>query len=216
MPWLEAVCVARAVIVLEPDVNVVPLTVTAYPLAALVVTPTWDVPMPVLEVVNVPKATLVPVAPAQLLLVMPEVPVQKVRASSTEPLTVIWLAVLAATVPLSIEVVQAESEYVVILAKKVVLVAVGLTIPVNWMLTLVGVPVLELLAIRSRPFVENVPVQLPPEPIPLIVPTEAPVVSRPDGTPVGVTGLHEPDAVVQISTLTDLMVVEAATVKSKV
>lgn len=66
---------------------------------------------------------------------------------------------------------------------------------------------LEALAIRSRPFVVNVPVQLPPEPIPLIEPTAALVVVRPDGTPVP-AGEHEPEAESQISMFADSMVVE--------
>jgi hypothetical protein len=79
----------------------------------------------------------------------------------------------------------------------------------------VGVPVFELLAMRSRPLVVKVPVQVPPEPMPLIAPTAAPVVERPEGTPVP-AGEQDPEAVVQISILTDLMVVVWPTVKPKV
>ncbi len=78
------------------------------------VTPICEVPVPVVDGVIVPKATLEPVAPAQLVLVIPEVPVQKVKDSSTEAVTVIWLAVETAIVPVSNGVAQPESEYVVI------------------------------------------------------------------------------------------------------
>lgn len=88
-------------------------------------------PLPVDEVVSAPRFTLVPVAPEQLLLVMPDVPVQKVSVSSTVADTVIWAAVLAATVPLSIALVKLAAEYVVILAQNVVLSALGLVMPVN-------------------------------------------------------------------------------------
>lgn len=60
--------------------------------------------------VKVPNDALVPVAPLQLLVVMPEAPVQNVKDSSTVAVTVIWLVVLTATVPESTAVVQAESE----------------------------------------------------------------------------------------------------------
>jgi hypothetical protein len=155
------------------------------------------------------------VALAQLLLVMPDVPVQNVSVSSTLALTVICAAVLAATVPLSIAVDHELSEYVVTRAQKVVLSAVGLVMPVKPILTFVGEPVFELLATRRRPLVVNVPVQVPPEPIPLIVPTDALVDVKPDGTPVP-EGEQVSDAESQMSMLTDFMVVLAAGVNVNV
>ena len=86
---------------------------------------------------------------------------------------------------------------------------------VNGILTVVGVPVLELLAMRRRPFVVNVGVQVPPEPMPVIVPTPAPVVVSPAGTPV-LAGVQVPEALSQISILTDLMVVAWFTVNPNV
>jgi hypothetical protein len=129
--WVEAVWLANASMSSPPEVSVLPLTVIAYPEPALVDTPICDTPLPVDEVVSVPRLTLVPVAPEQLLFVMPDVPVQNVSVSSTVAETDIWLAVLAATVPLSRADEKALSEYVVMRAQKVVLVAVGLVTPVN-------------------------------------------------------------------------------------
>lgn len=114
VPVVDAVCDARAVMVGEPEqvgqVRVVPLIVIAYPLTPFVPTPICERPLFVELGDSEPSATLVPVAPAQLELVMPDVPVQKVRVSSTVAVTVIWLAVLAATVPVSTAVVYAVSE----------------------------------------------------------------------------------------------------------
>ena len=59
---------------------------------------------------KVPSEALVPVAPEQLLLVMPLVPVQKVSVSGTVASKLIKFAVLAATVPVSIGVAQPVSE----------------------------------------------------------------------------------------------------------
>ncbi len=78
-----------------------------------------------------------------------------------------------------------------------------------------GAPVFELLAIRSRPFVVKVPVHEPPEPMFDTVPTVALVEVKPVGTPVP-AGEQLPDAVSQISTFTDLIVVAAAAVKTNV
>jgi hypothetical protein len=91
--WLDA-CVDGtdddiAAIVFAPDVSVVPLTVIIYPLPALVVAPICDVAAPVLVVVSVPSPTDVPVAPLQLVEVMPLVPVQNVSVSGTDAETVI-------------------------------------------------------------------------------------------------------------------------------
>lgn len=73
---------------------------------------------------------------------------------------------------------------------------------VNCRLGVEGEPVFDAFAIRKRPLVVNVPVHVPPEPIPEIVPTAAPVVTRPDGTPV-LAGVHVPEAESHISILTD-------------
>ena len=110
VPWVEAAFEALAVIVNEPDVNVAPATVIAYPLPALVAAPNCEVPEPVVEVESVPKLKVEPVAPEQLLLVIPEVAEQNVSVSSTLAETVIWLAVLAATTPLSSAPVQLAAE----------------------------------------------------------------------------------------------------------
>jgi hypothetical protein len=110
LPCVEAVWAASAVIVLEPEVSVVPLTVILYPLPALVEIPICDVPLPVVLGVRVPRLTDEPVAPEQLLDVMPDVPVQNVRVSSTCADNWIGVDVLVATVPASIGVDQAASE----------------------------------------------------------------------------------------------------------
>jgi hypothetical protein len=68
---------------------------------------------------------------------------------------------------------------------------------------------------RKRPLVVKVPVQLPPEPMPLIVPTDAPVESNPDGTPVP-AGEHVPDDESQMSMFTDLIVVDVGGVNVNV
>ena len=78
--------------------------------------PIWEVPDPVVLAVSAPRLTAVPVALAQLELVMPDVPVQNVSVSSTDALSWIWLAVLDATVPVSMGVVNVASEYVVMRA----------------------------------------------------------------------------------------------------
>lgn len=103
----------------------------------------------------------------------------------------------------------------VILAQNVVFAAVGLVILLMAMLTLVGEPVLELFAIRRRPLVLKVPVHVPPEPIPLIVPTVALVDVKPEGTPVP-AGEHVPDAESQRSMFTDFMVVDCGGVNVNV
>ena len=77
---------------------------------AFVEMPICDVPLPVVLGVIVPSETVEPVALAQLELVIPLVPVQNVSVSSTCADTAIEVDVLAATVPLSIGVVQAASE----------------------------------------------------------------------------------------------------------
>ncbi len=97
----------------------------AYPLSALVPTPSWEKLLAVELALKVPSAMLDPVAPAQLELVIPEVPEQNVRDSSTDAVILISWAVLAATTPVSTAVVQAASENKVIRAKKVWLVVVG-------------------------------------------------------------------------------------------
>jgi hypothetical protein len=78
-----------------------------------------------------------------------------------------------------------------------------------------GAPVLEALAIRIRPFVVNVPVQVPPLPMLDTVPTLAPVLTKPVGSPT-LAGVQVPDAESQISILTDFIVVAETAVKTNV
>ena len=60
-------------------------------------------------------------------------PVQKTKDSGIVPVKVIWLAVLAATEPLSVtDPVVSIDAYVVIRTKNVVLEAVGLVMPSSW------------------------------------------------------------------------------------
>lgn len=95
--WLEPVAEAappNAVIVFAPDVSVAPVYVMAYPLVELVEASILLVPLAVLDEDSVPRATVDPLA-AQFTPVY----TQNDRVSSTEPETVIWLAVLAATTP---------------------------------------------------------------------------------------------------------------------
>ena len=73
---------------------------------------------------KLPKSMLLPDTVPQFVPVI-EVPVQKTKDSSITPVKLIWVAVEAATTPLSIPVVHESSEYVFILAKNVVLVVVG-------------------------------------------------------------------------------------------
>ncbi len=47
------------------------------------VTPIWEVALPVVEVESAPSETVEPVAPEQLLEVTPEVPTQNVKVSAT-------------------------------------------------------------------------------------------------------------------------------------
>ena len=110
VPCVEAAFAEFAVTVYEPAVKVAPATVMAYPLPAFVAAPSCVVPEPVVELVKVPRLNVVPVAPAQLLLVMPEAPEQKVNVSSTLAETVMAFAVLAATVPVSSAPVNAAAE----------------------------------------------------------------------------------------------------------
>src|SRR5438445_736124 len=106
-----------------------------------------EVPLPVLLVVIVPKAT---VALASV----------KVSVSSTLAVTVIWPAVEAATVPLSMPVVQAASEYVLMRAKNVALVALGLvTLPQVMVVVPVGAAELPDFTMRSLPAVAVLTVQ---------------------------------------------------------
>lgn len=100
-----------------------------------------DVPEPVVLVVKVPSATVA------------EVNVN-VRVSSTDAVTVICPAVDAATVPLSTAPVQSSLEYVFNLAKKVLLVALGLTTLPNTTVWLPdGAAELPVFLIRSEPAV---------------------------------------------------------------
>ncbi len=68
-----------------------------------------EVPLLVEEDEKVPKSMLLPETVPQFWPVI-EVPVQKVRLSSMVPVKSIWVAVEAATTPLSIPVVQESSE----------------------------------------------------------------------------------------------------------
>ena len=118
VPGLEAVWLPRAAIVGDPaqeHVRVDPLTVIEYPDVPLVEAAMTDVPVFGFKVSNVPKLTELPATVPQLVPVI-DVPVQKTSDSSIVPLSVIAVAVLAATVPVSTAVVQAASENKVILA----------------------------------------------------------------------------------------------------
>lgn len=198
-PWLLAVWLDNAVIVFSPEVRVAPLTVMEYPLAALVAADIVEVPLPVVAVVRVPSAT---VAEANV----------NVNVSSTLAVTVICPAVEAATVPESTEVVHASSEYVVILAKKVLLVALGLVTAPNTTVWLpVGAAELPVFFMRSFPAVEVLTLQ--PEASPKLVGCDDNV----DDAllnPLGV--LHAPLAVVQITASKDCKTVDEGTVNVNV
>ena len=104
VPVVETVGTVRAVIVFAPEVKVVPLTVIEYPLEAFVEALIVEVPETVELELSVPRGTAVLAS-------------VNVRASSTEAVTVTAPAVDVATVPVSIAVVQAASEYEVIRKK---------------------------------------------------------------------------------------------------
>lgn len=88
--------------------------------------------------------------------------------------------------------------------------------PLNAIVAALAVPALLAFAALKRPFVPNEPVQVPPVPRP----DGEPLIAAPDVTiPVGAPGVgntQAPDAVVQISILTDFTAVEAAVVKLNV
>ena len=95
-----ALCVPMAVIVLAPLVIVVPRKVIAYPKLAFVLALITLVPVLVAVGENTPKLTAEPVILVQFV---PLVPTQNTKLSGIVPLTTIWLAVLNATTPSSIE-----------------------------------------------------------------------------------------------------------------
>ena len=185
----DAPPVVIAVIVFVPDVNVVPLYETEYPVEALVAKVILDVPVPVAPIDSVPNAT---VAAANV----------NVNVSSTFAVTVICPAVDVATSPVSIGVVQAASENVVIRIKKVELVALGLVTDAKFaVMPAVGAPVLLAFNIRNSPAVAVLTVQDPPDPK-LEDEAKVEVLALNPGASV-----QAPDAVVQAAKLTDLIVV---------
>jgi hypothetical protein len=102
-----------------------------------------EVPELVALAENVPKSTVLPATVPQFWAVT-DVPVQNTKASFTTPVRLIWVAVEAATVPVSTGVAYPVSEYNVMRAKKVWFVVVGFwTLPNTICL---AVPVVVLLA----------------------------------------------------------------------
>jgi hypothetical protein len=95
-----------AVTVLDPDVKVAPLTVMEYPLSALVEAAICEVAVAVSAGENNWLKLIAPLVAVEqsgtplVLLIVP--PVQKIKDSGMVPVSVIWVAVLAATVPLSV------------------------------------------------------------------------------------------------------------------
>ncbi len=147
------------------------LYVIEYPLAALVEATSVDVP--------VLAAAVVIELGERLTVAAPRV---KVNASSTVALTVITPAVEAATTPVSIGVVHAASEYVVMRRKNVLLAALGFTTLSRVMVApALGAPVLLAFKTRSFVVVATLDVHTPPDPRPVgavpIVP--APALEKP-------------------------------------
>ena len=157
----------------------------------------FEVFEPVEAVVSDPSGTVV-------------VPNVNVRVSSTDAVTVTNPAVEVATVPLSIVVVQAASEYVVIRIKNVAFVALRFVTFENVTVCgLVGAVTLALLEIRRAPlslvlFVH--PVRLP-MPVGWLANVEAALEN-----PTGV--VHAPFAVVQARNSAERIIVADGTLKT--
>ena len=141
--------------------------------------------------------------PAVVVMVAP---VQKISDSGIVPLRTIGLAVLAVTVPRSIELpVVSVDVYVVIRTKNVWLAVVGLVTPSRRIVTEPGVTDEEVRVKYGAPLV--VLTKLSPLIAPLFAPSVAEVVRRPAGS------VQVPLAVVQYCSWTEPTAVELGTEK---
>lgn len=111
LPTAGTVALANAGIVVAPDVIVVPFTVITYPESEFVLAAICDEAVAAAVGENNWLKVIAPLVAVEQSG-MPEVelivaPVQKMRDSGIVPVRVIWFAVAAATVPVSVEPVLA-------------------------------------------------------------------------------------------------------------